>query len=106
MKSLIKAVALAVVLVVPAVSFAQQSNQPLTRAQVRADLEQVERAGYRPSGNDIYYPDDIQAAEARVAAEKAGQGTGYGAGAAGTSQSGGGNEGAASSYSPPVYNAH
>ncbi|MFP3607088.1 DUF4148 domain-containing protein, partial [Paraburkholderia sp. SIMBA_053] len=35
MKSLIKAVAIAAVLAIPAVSFAQ-SNQPVTRAQVRA----------------------------------------------------------------------
>ena len=100
MKSFIKAAALAAVLVVPAVSFAQ-SNQPLTRAEVRGQLEQLERAGYRPSANDLYYPDDIQAAEARVA-----QTGGYGAGTAGSSQSGARSDGAASSYSPPIYRGH
>jgi Tfp pilus assembly protein PilE len=69
MKSLIQAVAIAAVLAVPVASFAQ-SNQPVTRAQVRAELVQVEQAGYNPShGRDPYYPSDIQAAEARVASQ-------------------------------------
>jgi hypothetical protein len=54
----------------PAASFAQQTNGPVTRAQVRAELAELERAGYNP--NDwIHYPENIQAAEARVAAEHA-----------------------------------
>ncbi|MEX3943959.1 DUF4148 domain-containing protein [Paraburkholderia sp. BR10937] len=53
---------------VPAYSFAQ-STQPLTRAEVRADLVRVEQAGYSPGrGDDIDYPADIQAAESKVAA--------------------------------------
>ncbi|WP_144109708.1 DUF4148 domain-containing protein [Paraburkholderia sp. BCC1886] len=68
MNSLIKAVAVALVLAAPVASFAQ-SNQPLTRAEVRAQLIQVEKAGYRPGVSDPYYPTDIQAAEARVAAQ-------------------------------------
>ncbi|WP_028221133.1 DUF4148 domain-containing protein [Paraburkholderia oxyphila] len=53
---------------VPAYSFAQ-STQPLTRAEVRADLVRVEQAGYSPGrGDDINYPADIQAAEVKVAA--------------------------------------
>ncbi|PXW28556.1 DUF4148 domain-containing protein [Paraburkholderia caballeronis] len=103
MKSLIKAVAVAAVLVVPAVSFAQ-SNQPLTRAEVRNQLIQLEKAGYRPNLNDPHYPDDIQAAQARVQQNGA-EATGYGPVAAGSSQSGGGHDGAATSYSPPIYNA-
>jgi len=68
MKSLIKAVALVAVLAVPAVSFAQTqgNNGPVTRAQVRSELAQLEAAGYRPSVNDLYYPDDLQKAQARV----------------------------------------
>ncbi|CAD6559056.1 hypothetical protein LMG27952_06780 [Paraburkholderia hiiakae] len=51
---------------VPASGFAQ-STQPLTRAEVRADLVRVEQAGYSPGrGEDINYPADIQAAEARI----------------------------------------
>lgn len=69
MKSLIRAVAVAVAVVVPIASFAQ-SNAPLTRAQVRAELVQLEKAGYNPArGEDPHYPEDIQAAEAKVAAQ-------------------------------------
>jgi hypothetical protein len=67
-KSLIPAVVLASALAAPVVSFAQESNAPVTRAQVRAELVQLEQAGYR--GDDqAHYPDQIQAAEARVAAQ-------------------------------------
>lgn len=58
----------AATLSVPVLSFAQ-SNAPLTRPEVRADLIRVEQAGYTPGrGDDIHYPTDIQAAEARIAA--------------------------------------
>jgi hypothetical protein len=84
MKSLIKAVAIAAVLAVPAVSFAQ-SNQPVTRAQVRAELVQLEKAGYNPSdSSDAHYPAAIQQAESRVAKDT----TGYGPATAGASDSG------------------
>ncbi|MGF3888010.1 DUF4148 domain-containing protein, partial [Staphylococcus aureus] len=67
MKSLIKAVALATLVAAPVVSFAQSNQQPLTRAQVRAELVQLEKAGYNP--NDwINYPENIQAAQAKIAA--------------------------------------
>ena len=52
----------------PVLRFAQ-STAPLTRAEVRADLVRVEQAGYTPSSNDINYPADIQAAEAKIAAQ-------------------------------------
>ena len=56
------------------VTFAQSASVPLTRAQVRADLIRLEQAGYNPSTvNDVTYPADIQAAEAKVAAQDAGQ---------------------------------
>ena len=56
-------------LAAPVLSFAQ-SNAPVTRAEVRADLVRVEQAGYNPArGNDNNYPDDIQAAEAKIAAQ-------------------------------------
>ncbi|CAD6554754.1 DUF4148 domain-containing protein [Paraburkholderia sabiae] len=94
MKSLLKAVALAAVLAVPAVSFAQ-SNQPVTRAEVRAQLVQLEKAGYNPAtAVDSTYPADIQAAEARVSAQNGAVAqapvadTGYGASTNGSSQSG------------------
>ncbi|CAG9250338.1 conserved exported hypothetical protein [Paraburkholderia unamae] len=104
MKSLIKAVALAAVLAVPAVSFAQSqgNNGPVTRAQVRGELVQLEAAGYHPSVNDLYYPADLQQAQSRVNAQT----SGYGPATNGSSQSGSRTDGAVSSYSPPIYNAH
>jgi hypothetical protein len=70
MKSLMQAVVIATLLAAPIVSFAEQSNAPLTRAQVYAQLVQIEKAGYQPGGGaSPYYPADIQAAEARVAAQ-------------------------------------
>jgi len=41
----------------------------LTRAQVRAQLVQIEKAGYNPAGDNTEYPQNLQAAEARVAAQ-------------------------------------
>lgn len=55
-------------------AFAQPANRPVTRAEVVAQLSQLERAGYEPFKSA--YPDDIQAAEVRVA-----EATGVGAGA-------------------------
>lgn len=87
MKSLIQAVVVAAVLAAPVVSFAQ-SNAPVTRAQVRAELVQLEKAGYHPGdGDHTTYPADIQAAEARVAAQN-GTASGYGGGVSGSSASG------------------
>ncbi len=75
MKTLI-CTTLALVLAAPAISFAQTTDQRVTRAQVRADLIQLENAGWRPNSQDAYYPSDIQAAEARVHSGDAA--TGYG----------------------------
>lgn len=87
MNSLVKAIAIAVALCAPVASFAQ-SNQPLTRAEVRSQLVQVEKAGYNPAAADnATYPADIQAAEARVAASN-GATSGVGGVVSGTSKSG------------------
>jgi Domain of unknown function (DUF4148) len=87
MKSLIKAVAVVASLAASATVFAQ-SNTPITRAQVRAELVQLEQAGYRVgNGDDAHYPDSIQAALARVAAQNGGTNA-YGGSVAGSSQSG------------------
>ena len=92
MKTLISAVAVAAALAVPALSFAQQSDAPLTRAQVRADLVQLEKAGYNPNISDPSYPSNIQSAEARVSAQTLAQApvqsSDYGSVANGSSQSG------------------
>jgi hypothetical protein len=87
MKSLLKLVAIAVAAAAPVASFAQ-SNQPVTRAQVRNELIQLEHAGYNPAAADnTTYPADIQAAEARVDA-KGGFVNGLGGSAGGASESG------------------
>ncbi len=71
MKNLIQAVVVAAALAAPVAVFAQ-NTAPLTRAQVRAELIELEKAGYNPAvGEDPHYPDDIQAAEARVAKQHA-----------------------------------
>ncbi|CAE6805779.1 DUF4148 domain-containing protein [Paraburkholderia haematera] len=99
MKSLIKAVAIAAILVAPVASFAQSSQQPVTRADVRNQLIQLEQAGYNPATtNDTNYPSNVQAAESRVQAqnpavaqtqEPVANTSGYGGVVSGSSQSGG-----------------
>jgi len=74
MKALIYTAAAAIMLCAPAIAFAQQQNNaPVTRAQVRAELAALESVGYNP--NDwINYPENIQAAEQRLAAKRAAEG--------------------------------
>ncbi len=103
MKSLIEAAVIAALITAPLAAFAQ-SNQPVTRAQVRAELVQLEKAGYNPStANMDDYPANLQAAEARVAAQTA-QTSGYGSATNGSSQAGSRTETTSSSYSAPVAN--
>ena len=72
MKSLIYAAIAATILAAPSLSFAQQSNAPVTRAEVRAELAALEKAGYNP--NDwMNYPENLQAAQQRVDAERIAQ---------------------------------
>ncbi|TKC86849.1 DUF4148 domain-containing protein [Trinickia terrae] len=78
MKTQLFAVAAAAVLLAsPLASFAQQSDAPVTRAEVRQQLIQVKQAGYTGT-NNVIYPADIQAAEAKVAAANSDAQTGYG----------------------------
>jgi hypothetical protein len=73
----------------PALAFAQDNSQPVTRAQVRSELIQLERAGYQPAlSDDAHYPDGVQAAEARVAAENGATATAVGGVPAGTTAAG------------------
>ncbi|MGA7781562.1 MAG: DUF4148 domain-containing protein [Paraburkholderia sp.] len=99
MKSLIQAVAIAAILAAPVASFAQSadtSQQPVTRAEVKNQLIQLEQAGYNPSiSNDVNYPADIQAAEKRVqeqnppvAQNSVADTSGYGPATSGSSASG------------------
>jgi hypothetical protein len=80
---LVKSLIVAAVVAVPVLSFAQ-SNQPVTRAQVKAELAQLEKAGYNPGGDYNTYPQNLQAAEARVSAQNGA----YGSSANGSSASG------------------
>jgi hypothetical protein len=87
MKSLINAVVVVASLAASATVFAQ-SNSPITREQVRAELAQLAQAGYHVGdGDQARYPEAIQAAQARVAAQSNSAGA-YGGSVAGSSQSG------------------
>lgn len=79
MNQLVSVVVVAAALAGPALSVAQ----PLTRAQVRARLIELQKAGYSPTANDMDYPEDLQAAQARIDAEH-GNTSGYGVPATGT----------------------
>jgi Domain of unknown function (DUF4148) len=68
-KSIVPAIAIAAVLAAPGFAQAREDG-PVTRAQVRAELVQLERAGYNPAADQTTYPVQIQAAEARVAAQR------------------------------------
>jgi hypothetical protein len=96
-RTLIQAAFVAALVAAPALSFAQsvQSDAPKTRAEVKAELIQLEKAGYNPAtANDATYPSDIQAAEARVSQQEGlaqtpgAETTGYGPSTSGTAQSG------------------
>lgn len=91
MKSIIYAAIAASVLATPIASFAQ-SEQGLTRAQVKAELVQLEQNGYKPQASDPEYPNNIQAAEQRIQPNQQmltrADTSGYGAAAAGMAQSG------------------
>jgi hypothetical protein len=84
---LVQSLIVAVAVAVPSLSFAQTS-QPLTRAQVRAELVQLENAGYNPEGDDTTYPRNIQAAEAKVNAQNHDAESTYGASTNGSSAAG------------------
>ena len=91
MKSIIYAAIAASVLAAPIASFAQ-SEQGLTRAQVRAELVQLEQNGYKPLASDAQYPQNIEAAEQRIQPNQPvlaqADTWGLGAGAPGAGQSG------------------
>jgi hypothetical protein len=90
MKSLINTVGIALVLAAPVASFAQQSQQPLTRAQVRAEIVQAQQSGYSPVDWADFPDGEIQAAKFRNSLGNADSRdtSGYGSGTSGTSQSG------------------
>jgi hypothetical protein len=107
MKNLVQVVVVvAAALVAPVASFAQ-SSAPLTRAQVRAELVQLQAAGYHVGdGDQAHYPDAIQAAEAKIAAQQVAANGGYGGVAKGSSDAGQPRDARVSSYSAPIENHH
>ena len=87
MKSLIQSIVIAAAFTSPVAVFAQ-SNAPVTRAQVKAELVQFEQAGgARSFANDAYYPQAAQQAQARIVAQN-GDGQAYGGAHAGSSAAG------------------
>ncbi|MBR8239788.1 DUF4148 domain-containing protein [Burkholderia multivorans] len=86
---LIAAFLVAVSAAVAAPAFANESA--LTRAQVRAELVQLEAAGYAPGrANDPHYPVDLEAALSRIHANDPASASvsAYGSDAAPVAQSG------------------
>ncbi|WP_250536067.1 DUF4148 domain-containing protein [Caballeronia sp. AZ10_KS36] len=76
-------IAAAALAVAPIVTFAQSADG-ITRAQVRAELVQLEHAGYNPASDHSQYPKNIEAAVARLHSGDAA----YGGAVAGASQAG------------------
>ncbi|MEM5369144.1 DUF4148 domain-containing protein [Paraburkholderia azotifigens] len=71
MKLIANAAALSAALLLPLAAYAQ-STAPLTRAEVRQQIIEIENAGYNPSTSDsTAYPENIQAAQKRLDALKA-----------------------------------
>jgi hypothetical protein len=84
MKTQLKTAIAALFIALPVAAFAQ-SNGPVTRADVQAQLKQLESAGYNPAGDKAHYPAGLEAAQARIDAQNAGA---YGGVTDGASQSG------------------
>lgn len=84
---LVQSLIVAAVVAIPALSFAQTS-QPVTRAQVRQELIDLEKAGYNPAGDQAQYPDNLEQAQAKLEAQKGDAAASYGGATAGTSASG------------------
>ncbi|BCQ26290.1 DUF4148 domain-containing protein [Caballeronia sp. NK8] len=86
MKAMACAVLVATTLL-PFSAFAQTTGGQVTRAEVRADLAQLEAVGYRPSTHDADYPNALMSAEAKVAAMQGHNGA-YGGDQGGAHQTG------------------
>jgi FlaG/FlaF family flagellin (archaellin) len=106
MNKLIGMAAVALAFAAPVASFAQ-SNQPVTRAEVRSQIVQLEKAGYNPGFvSDSKYPADLQAAQARVNAQNGTAQSAYGGVAAGSSQSGSAAVNMDTYHYAPTYDHH
>jgi hypothetical protein len=84
MKTLVHTVCAVAVIAVPIASLAQ-SEGALTRAQVQAELAQLQQAGFNPANaNTVDFPSSMQATDPRAAD----QSSGYGPATSGSSQMG------------------
>lgn len=84
MKTLVHTVCAVAVIAVPIASLAQ-SDGALTRAQVQAEIAQLQQAGFNPANaNTVDFPANMQATDASAA----GQSSGYGPATNGSSQMG------------------
>ncbi|WP_244847134.1 DUF4148 domain-containing protein [Caballeronia sp. SL2Y3] len=86
-KSIVPAIVIASALAAPAFAHAGE-NGALTRAEVKAQLVELQRAGYNPSSDRTTYPAAIQAAEARIQSAQGVAATSFGGSADGASVSG------------------
>jgi hypothetical protein len=86
-KTVIPAAVIASSLFAPTFAFSQ-SNGQVTRAEVKAELAQLEQAGYLPMSDRNTYPNSVIAAEQRVAAQRIGSTSSYGGSATGSEASG------------------
>jgi hypothetical protein len=79
---------IAAIFLIPAAASAQPS-ETLTREQVRAELGQLERAGYNPLSNCTGdCPGSLRRAETVIMREQAAASAAYGSQSSGTAQSG------------------
>ena len=90
MKRILIASLLAATTALPVAAFAQSG---VTRSQVRAELLELQQAGYRGTTSDATYPSELLAAEQRRAARIASRASGaadsgYGAPVSGSTSSG------------------
>jgi len=74
---LVQSLIVAVLVAAPVASFAQSQHE-ITRAEVRAELVQLQKAGYNPASDNAQYPRNIEAAEARINADNNAAATAYG----------------------------
>jgi hypothetical protein len=87
-KALVPVIVLASALGAPALANAQQTSDTVSRAAVRADLVQIEQAGYKPGMDRTTYPAQIQAAEQRLEMNHGVAATSYGSPTTGSSGTG------------------
>jgi ABC-type sulfate transport system substrate-binding protein len=73
MKTAMRAALVSLLVAVPAISFAQSANNaPLTRAEVKQQLVDLESVGYNPARvRDANYPEEVQAAMQRLSEKQA-----------------------------------